>query len=71
MRFFTGILIILILLAGCSSNLSLEIVGSTADIMADRFGEIGITSGEKQSEFIKPISLSYDFILENTGKISY
>jgi hypothetical protein len=68
MKFFTGIFIILILLAGCSSKPSLEIVSSTVDIMDNRSGEIGITSGEKQVEFIKPISLSYDFIIKNTGK---
>ncbi|WP_096190850.1 hypothetical protein [Neobacillus soli] len=67
MRFFIGISIILLLLAGCSSKPSLELVSSTVDIMDDT-GEIGITSGEKQGEFIKPISLSYDFIIKNTGK---
>lgn len=68
MRFFIGIIIILLLLSGCSNKPSLELISSTANIMNDRSRKIGITSGEKQGEFIQLISLSYDFILKNIGR---
>ena len=70
MQLFTSILIILLLLSGCSSKPSLEIVSSTVEIRDDRAGGIGITYGEKQGLIIKPISLSYNFIIKNTGKKS-
>lgn len=38
------------------------------EIRDDKVGEIGITSGEKEGELIKPISLSYEFVLRNSGK---
>ncbi|MGN7403113.1 hypothetical protein ACTHO0_24995 [Cytobacillus praedii] len=68
MRLFTSIFIILLLLSGCSSKPSLEIVSSNVEIRDDRSGGIGITSGERQGEIIQPISLSYHFVLKNTGK---
>lgn len=60
----------LLLLSGCSSKPSLELVSSTVDIRNDeeRLGGIGITSGEKSGEIIVPTALSYDFVLKNTGK---
>jgi len=58
----------LLLLSGCSSKPSLELISSTVDIRDDRSGGIGITSGEREGEMIQPISLSYRFVLKNTGK---
>jgi len=48
--------------------LSLE--SATVDLRNDeeRLGSIGITSGEREDEFIVPIALSYDIVLKNTGK---
>ena len=69
MRLFTSIFITLLLLSGCSSKPSLELMGSTVEI-SDRSTGIGITSGERQGEIIQPISLSYHFVLKNTGKKS-
>lgn len=68
MRLFTIMFIILILLSGCSNKPSLELISSSVEIRDDRSGRVGINSGEKTGEFIEPISLSYDFILKNTGK---
>ncbi|WP_318508770.1 hypothetical protein [Bacillus sp. T3] len=68
MRLLTSIFIILLLLSGCSSKPSLELVSASVEIRDDRSGGIGITSGEKEGEVIKPISLSYDFVLKNTSK---
>ncbi|WP_332633737.1 hypothetical protein [Halalkalibacter flavus] len=70
MRILTIIFIILLLLSGCSSKPSLELVSSTVEIRNDeeRLGGIGITSGEEQGGIIVPIALSYDFVLKNTGK---
>lgn len=67
MRLFSSIFITLLLLSGCSSKPSLELMGSTVEI-SDRSTGIGITSGERQGEIIQPISLSYHFVLKNTGK---
>ncbi|MGO4889444.1 hypothetical protein ACJ2A9_16980 [Anaerobacillus sp. MEB173] len=68
MRIFTGIfIVILIILTGCSNKSSLELINSTVDIRDDRTGEIEITAGEMEGEFIKPIALSYDFVLKNIG----
>ena len=69
MRLFTSIFITLLLLSGCSSKPSLELVDSTVEI-SDRSTGIGITSGERQGEIIQPISLSYHFVLKNSGKKS-
>lgn len=68
MRIFMSVLIVLILLSGCSSKPSLELISSSVEIRDDRSGGVGITSGERQGEIIQPISLSYDFVLKNTGK---
>lgn len=68
MRLLTSIFIILLLLSGCSSKPSLELVSASVEIRDDRSGGIGITSGEKEGEVIKPISLSYDFVLKNISK---
>lgn len=60
----------LLLLSGCSSKPSLDLVSSTVEIRNDeeRLGAIGITSGENKGEIIVPIALSYDFVLKNTGE---
>ncbi|MED3575648.1 hypothetical protein [Cytobacillus praedii] len=55
------------LLIGCSNNPSLELISSTVEIRDDKSGGIGITSGEQKGEFIQPLSLSYHFVLKNTG----
>lgn len=68
MRLLTSIFIILLLLSGCSSKPSLELVSASVEIRDDRSGGIGITSGEKEGEVITPISLSYNFVLKNTSK---
>lgn len=68
MRLLMSIFSILLLLSGCSSKPSLELVSASFDIRDDRSGGIGITSGEKEGEVIMPISLSYDFVLKNTSK---
>ncbi|WP_404451805.1 hypothetical protein LG329_15895 [Virgibacillus necropolis] len=68
MRLISGIIIILILVSGCSSKPSLELISSSAEIRDDRSGGIGITSGEREGQIIKPISLSYNFVIKNTGK---
>ncbi len=70
MRLFSSIFIILLLLSGCSSKPSLEIVSSNVEIRDDRSGGIGITHGKNKGEIIQPISLSYNFVLKNTGKKS-
>jgi hypothetical protein len=59
---------VLILLSGCSSKPSIELISSSVEIRDDRSGGIGITSGEKKGEIIQPISLSYDFVLKNIGR---
>ena len=68
MKIFTSIFIIMLLLSGCSSKPSLELISSTVEIRDDRSGGVGITSEEKEGEIIQPISLSYRFVLKNTGK---
>jgi uncharacterized protein YcfL len=62
MRFLTSIFIVLILLSGCSSKPSLELISSSVEIRDDKSGGIGITSGEQEGEIIQPISLSYNFV---------
>jgi hypothetical protein len=68
MRFISVIFIVLIILSGCSDKQSLELISSSVEISENRSGGIGITSGEKEGEYIQPISLSYHFVLKNTGK---
>lgn len=68
MRLITSMFIILLLLTGCSSKPSLELISSTVEIKEDQSEGNGITSAEKNNEFIQPLSLSYHFILKNTGK---
>lgn len=70
LKFVISIITVLILLSGCSSKPSVDLVSSTVDFSNDegRLGGIGITSGERESEIIVPIALSYDFVLKNTGK---
>lgn len=67
MRFISVIFIVLIILSGCSDKQSLELISSSVEISQNRSGGIGITSGEKEGEYIQPISLSYHFVLKNTG----
>ncbi|WP_226528754.1 hypothetical protein [Metabacillus niabensis] len=67
MKFLTSIFIVIILLAGCSSKPSLELTGSSVEIRDNKSGGIEITSGEQTGEIIQPITLSYNFILKNTG----
>lgn len=61
---------VFILLSGCSSKPSVDLVSSTVELRNDeeRLGGIGITSGEKEGEIIMPTALSYDFVLKNTGE---
>ncbi|WP_226376874.1 hypothetical protein [Oceanobacillus halotolerans] len=68
-KFVISIFTVLILLSGCSTKSSLDLVSSTVDLRNDegRLGGIGITSGEKEGKIIVPIALSYDFVLANTG----
>ncbi len=68
MKSFTCMFIVLMLLSGCASKPSVELISSSVEIRDDRSGGIGITSGEKEGEIIESISLSYDFVLKNTGK---
>ncbi|MCG7335078.1 hypothetical protein MHZ95_07290 [Sporosarcina sp. ACRSM] len=70
LKFVISIFSVLLLLAGCSSKPSVDLVGSTVEIRSDeaRSGGIGITSGEKKGEIIVPVALSYEFVLKNTGK---
>ncbi|MGE8081613.1 hypothetical protein [Peribacillus loiseleuriae] len=69
LKFVISIFTVLLLLSGCSSKPSLDLVSATVEIRNDegRLGGIGITSGEKKGEIIVPIALSYDFVLKNTG----
>lgn len=68
MRNFICIFITLLVLSGCSSEPSVELVNATVEITDDRMGEIVITSGEEKGEVIAPMSLSYTFVFENIGK---
>ena len=70
LKFVISIFSVLLLLAGCSSKPSVDLVSSTVEIRNDeaRSGGIGITSGEKKGEIIVPVALSYEFVLKNTGK---
>lgn len=62
--------IILIIVSGCSSKQSLSLKDATVDLRNDeqRLGATGITSGEREGEYVVPIALSYDIVLINTGK---
>jgi uncharacterized protein YceK len=62
MRFISVIFIVLIILSGCSDKQSLELISSSVEISDNRSGGIGITSGEKEGEYIQPIILSYHYI---------
>ncbi|MDX8345786.1 hypothetical protein [Rossellomorea sp. YZS02] len=68
MRFISIIILVFIILTGCSDKQSLELVRSSVEISYDRAGKTGITSGEKEGESIQPISLSYHFVLKNTDE---
>lgn len=65
-----SLLTILIVISGCSREQSLVLENATVDLRNDeeRLGATGITSGEREGEFIVPIALSYDVVLKNTGK---
>lgn len=68
MKSFIYLFIVLMMLSGCASKQSVELISSSVEIRDDRSGGVSITSGEKKGEIIEPISLSYDFVLKNTGK---
>src|SRR5690625_4140717 len=70
LKFGVSFFIILIIISGCSSKPSLELESAKVDLRNDeeRLGSVGITSGEKEGEYIVPIALSYDFVVINTGK---
>jgi hypothetical protein len=72
LKFVISVFSVLLLLSGCSSKPSLDLVSSKVELRNDeeRLGGVGITSGEKKGEIIVPIALSYDFVLKNTGKKS-
>lgn len=67
MKSYIYMFIVLMMLSGCASKPTVELISSSVEIRDDRSGGIGITSGEKEGEIIEPISLSYDFVLKNTG----
>jgi len=71
MRYFKWflliILVVTILLTGCLGTPSIELISSSAEIRDDRSRGIGIMSGERKGEVIYTTSLSYDFVLKNTG----
>ncbi|MGE7667184.1 hypothetical protein ACQKMN_15890 [Ureibacillus composti] len=64
-----SIFAVLILLSGCSSKPSLDLVSSTVDFRSGEgmLEEMGITS-ELKEEIIVPNTLSYNFVLKNTGE---
>ena len=66
--FFLIFFIFLLVLNGCSSKPSIELISSSVEIRdsADGHGHV-ITSGERKGEVIKTIALHYDFVLKNTG----
>src|SRR5689334_14884316 len=66
MRIMISILLVLVLLSGCSSKPSIELLSSSVRISDDRSGGI-VTHKDNQEKTIKPLSLSYSFILKNTG----
>ncbi|MFC6038373.1 hypothetical protein ACFPYN_02785 [Paenisporosarcina macmurdoensis] len=68
MKSFICMFIVLMMLSGCASKQSVELISSSVEIRDDRSGGVSITSGDKKGEIIEPISLSYDFVLKNTGK---
>ncbi|MGZ9818201.1 hypothetical protein ACXM0N_20315 [Peribacillus simplex] len=67
-KFVVSIFTILILLTGCSAKPSVELISATVEIRDDRLGGTKIMSGENKGEIIQPVSLSYDFVIKNTGK---
>lgn len=70
LKFSVSFFIILFIISGCSSKPSLELESAKVELRNDgeRLGAVGITSGEREGEFIVPIALSYDFVIINTGK---
>jgi len=68
MRKFAIIFILLLIISGCSNKPSLELVSSSVEISDKNSVGISSTSGEKKGEIIKPISLSYQFVIKNNGK---
>jgi uncharacterized protein YceK len=66
MRIMISILLVLVLLSGCSSKPSIELISSSVQISEDRLGGI-VTHKDNQEKTIKPLSLSYTFILKNNG----
>ncbi|WP_020619935.1 hypothetical protein [Paenibacillus daejeonensis] len=66
-----GAVTILLLLSGCStSKPSLELISAAVEITDDeeKVGGVGITSGDREGEFIYAQTLIYDFVIKNTGK---
>lgn len=63
-------LVIIILLMGSLGKSSLELISSSAEIRDDRSGAIGIMTGKRKGEFVNTISLSYSFVLRNSGSIT-
>ncbi|MGZ9816181.1 hypothetical protein ACXM0N_09650 [Peribacillus simplex] len=61
-------ILILILLTGCSAKPSVELISASVEIRDDRSGGTKIMSGENKGEIIQPVSLSYDYVIKNTGK---
>ena len=70
LKLVISVFTVLLILSGCSSKPSLDLVSSKVELRNDeeRLGGVGITSGEKKGEIIVPIALSYDFVLKNIGK---
>ncbi|MFD1737185.1 hypothetical protein ACFSCX_11545 [Bacillus salitolerans] len=68
MRLISVIFIVLIILSGCSAKQSLEMKSLSVNINDDRSGGMRITSGEKEGEYIQPLTLSYYFVLKNIGE---
>jgi uncharacterized protein YceK len=66
MRIMISIFLALVLLSGCSSKPSIELLSSSVQISDDRAGGI-VTHKDNQEKTIKPLSLSYTFTLKNTG----
>lgn len=69
MRYLFFFVTILVIVSGCGSNQSLELISASAALNNDeeRLGSIGITTGERKGESIVPIALSYDIVLKNTS----
>lgn len=67
-NFVVSIFTILILLTGCSAKPFIELISASVEIGNDRLGGTKTMSGENKDEIIQPVSLSYDFVIKNTGK---